>query len=180
MLVVLCFWHSLIATLNFLNPISPKILAPLDHYVLIDRYVFYALFGVYITINIILIVWLITVPYKRRREMDYLDSQYTARKCIQLDTTLSRYDSRYDLCSRRASANNDTLSSIKSFRGQGASDGVIIIPSGTTVIPIREESHEAAGMDLDELHEQDDDYYDHTNDINHELRSKQISPLDQP
>lgn len=178
MLVVLCVWHSLIATFNFLDPISKSPLVPSDRYVLIDRYVFVALFTMYIGLNIALVVWLYTVPYKRRREMDYLDRQYASRKYIQLDTTLSRCESRFDMLSRRPSGNADLLNSIKSYRTVGSPDGVVIVPNGSTVIPIQEEPHITSENDMDDIEERDDDYYGQTSDTNDDFRSRPITPME--
>ncbi|UJR14751.1 hypothetical protein I4U23_001741 [Adineta vaga] len=180
MLVVLCVWHSIIATLHFLNPMAPKLLGPTNYYVIIDRYVFYGLFAVYIFTHIALLVWLISVPYRRRREMEYIDHEYAAKKYIQLDTSQSRYDSKFDLSVRRASAAYDTLPAMKPTRARKSLDGITTIPNATTVIPIREENNEIRVMSMTELREQEDEYYNHTNDINNELKTTQMTPVEQP
>ncbi|CAF1148950.1 unnamed protein product, partial [Adineta ricciae] len=143
-LVVLCVWHSIIASLNFLHPNPARLLQPKNYYVIMDRYVFYGLFGVYTIIHIVMIIWLFSVPYKRRREMNYLDREYADNKHIHLETRPSRYDSKYDLSFRRTSAtflNTLPPPTMKPTRQRQSSDGISVIPNATTVVPIREETN---------------------------------------
>ncbi|CAF0809229.1 unnamed protein product [Adineta steineri] len=176
-LVVLCVWHSIIASVIFLNPLSVKILQPSNYYVIIDRYVFIGLFVMYIAIHIALILWLISGPYKRRRAMEHLDREYAAMKYIQLDTRQTRQNSKNDLLAHSSSANFDILPPLKSVRTRRSSDAVTVVPNASTFIPIPEDVNKirTKSMNVFELYEQDDEYYDHTNDINNELKSKQIT-----
>lgn len=53
-LILLAVWHSIIATIIFLNPTSTKLrsIEPTNIYVYVDRYVFICLFCVYVIIQI--------------------------------------------------------------------------------------------------------------------------------
>ncbi|CAF2842061.1 unnamed protein product [Rotaria sp. Silwood2] len=181
MLVLLCVWHSVIATLIFLNPTKASLtrtIVPTHIYVNIDRYVFICLFSIYTIIHILLIIWLIFVPYKRRREMEYLDREYAAKKHIQLETTRTRFSSiqsqPQDLVFRRASSVHGNIPIIKSpIRPIKHPDGITIISNTTTFLPIKEETNETKTKILNtiELNEEDDVFCDHTNDTNNELKT---------
>ena len=183
-LVLLCVWHSIIAFIVFINPepvLLTKGVGPTNTYVHVDRYVFISIFGFYIMFHILLIIWLICVPYKRRREMIYLDSEYAAKKYIQLTSGRPRYSSiqsqSRDLVFRRASSIHGNLPIIKSpMRPKGHANDIVIIPNASSFIPIKEEANEM-GIDKPELYEQDDVFYDNTNDINTELKNTQIQPI---
>jgi len=171
MLVILCIWHSIIASIIFLNPekLSAKNVEPTNFYVYVDRYMFISMFVFYIFIHILLVVWLIFVPYKRRREMEYLDREYAAKKHIQLDTTRIRGNSiqiqPQDLVLSRGASIPGTFPVMKSpIRFMKHSDGVRIIPNASTFLPIKEETN---GTKLQrsntlELPDQDDVFYENT------------------
>lgn len=178
-LVVLCIWHSIIATIIFLNPTLTKIVEPTNPYVILDRYVFIGLFITYFIIHIALTIWLIYVPYKRRREMTYLDREYAANKHIQFDTRQSRYEPKNELIFRRSSViAGDNSPSIKPLRNMRRSEGVLIIPNATSFVPIQEErnARTTKSMNMIELREQDDKYPNH----DHELKSTQMTPIEKP
>jgi hypothetical protein len=185
MLVLLCVWHSLIASFVFLNPaIASKTIAPTNIYVIIDRYVFIAMFVTYIIIHIALIIWLILVPYKRRREMEYLDREYAAKKHIRLETNRPRYGPvqppSVDLSFRRTSSIHGVSPTMKSpARMTKNQDSTTIIPNGSSFLPIKEETSDRMGDTLHvvDIHEPDDVFYDHTNDINNELKNTRIQPI---
>ena len=184
MLVIFCIWHSVIASIVFLNPeeaLTTKDISPTNIYVKVDRYVFVFMFVIYFIIHILLIIWLISVPYKRRREMEYLDREYAAKKHIQLYTKSTPYKSKpiqsQDLVFRRTSSTQGKFPSVKSpIRPMKHSDGVTILANATTFLPIKEEVNEAFPQTM-ELNEQDDVFYDHTNDINDELKNTQLQPI---
>jgi hypothetical protein len=168
MLVILCIWHSIIATVIFLNPelAESKSISPTNQYVDIDRYIFICLFVIYILFHVSLIIWLIFVPYKRRREMEYLDREYANKKHIQLDTTRMRINSiqaqPQDLVFRRGSSIHGNLPILKSpIRPIKHSTNVKIIPNSTTILPIKEEINESKCPNTIELNEHDDVFYDH-------------------
>lgn len=147
-LVILCIWHSVIASVVFLNPskVSRPIL-PDNLYVQIDRYVFIVMFAFYILIHIALIIWLIRVPYKRRREMEYLDREYAAKKHIRLDTSRSRYESvqtpTQDLVFNRTPSIQSFASMIIMKPPTGAmmktNEKPTLMANGMTFLPIEEE-----------------------------------------
>jgi hypothetical protein len=122
-------------------------------YVIIDRFVFIGLFAIYIIIHISFFIWLIFVPYRRRREMEYLDREYVAKKHIQLNSRQSHLDFR------RSSSIMEFSPTMKAIRPMRRSEGIIIIPNGTTFIPIQEGTNETTGKTIDtvELREQDGD-----------------------
>ncbi|CAF0969431.1 unnamed protein product [Rotaria sordida] len=181
MLVLLCVWHSIIATLIFLNSKTSSLsraIVPTNIYVNIDRYVFICLFTIYIIIHILLMIWLIFVPYKRRREMEYLDREYAAKKHIQLETIRTRLISTQnqpqDLVFRRGSSVHGNIPIIKSpIRSIKHSDSITIIPNTTIFLPIKEEANEIKTKisNTIELPEQDDVFYYHTNDASNELKN---------
>jgi hypothetical protein len=111
--------------------------------------------------HIALMIWLIFVPYKRRREMDYLDNEYTANKYIQLVTSQSQFGSQQHSGCRRSSLVCNTLPRIKSERSMRHSVGVMMIPNVAS-FPIQEDTNETIrkAMSMVELREQDDEYYD--------------------
>ncbi len=174
MLVLLCVWHSIIASIIFLNPdtATSRSIGHTNIYVNVDRYVFVCMFVVYILIHISLIIWLIFVPYKRRREMAYLDREYAAKKHIQLETKRVRYKSiqiqTQDPGYRRTSSNQENFPIIKSpIRPIKPHDGVFILPNATTFLPIREEANETPlkTLHITESNEQDDVFYDHISEL---------------
>ena len=143
---------------------------------------FVSLFVVYIIFHIALIVWLIFVPYRRRREMEFFDKEYSAKKHIQIERARPRHNSvqiqPQDLVFRRGSLIPSNPPSIRpSLRSLKNSDGTMMAPNATTFLPIREEGSEKT-IDDAELHEQDDVFYDHTYDVNSEQKSNQIQPIE--
>jgi hypothetical protein len=113
--------------------------------------------------------------------MVYLDKEYAAKKHIQLESKRTRYTStqsqQKDLVFRRTSSIHGPLPVMKSpIRSIKHSDGVSIIPNASSFIAIKEESNET-GINGMELQEQDDVFYDHTNDINNEQKNTQIQPF---
>lgn len=140
----------------------------MNKYVIVDRYMFIGLFVFYILIHIALIIWLIIVPYRRRREMEYFDRQYAAKKHIIIEPTRTRYVSMQtqptDIIYRRASLKHGHhLSPLKSpMRALKHTDGIAVIPMTTNFFPIREETDEIPyhTMTSTEVHEHDDVFYD--------------------
>lgn len=172
-LVALCIWHSVIATIVFLHPeqVLSKAIGPTNYYVKIDRYVFLCMFIIYIILHISLIIWLIFVPYKRRREMEYLDRKYAENKHIRLQTTRPRYNSIQvqpeDLVFRRGSANPGNQPMVKSPMGlMKKSDHSTVVANGSTFIPIKEEH--------------DDVFCDNINDINNKPKTTEEKSLENP
>ncbi len=156
MLVILCIWHSIIASVIFyLVPVEIERLDPTNFFVLIDRYVFAGLFTTYIFTHVALFVWLIHIPYKRRREMERLDREYSTERRALSPTQL---ETKQELMFRRASSILEISPNMKFSRGFRKSDGSIIIPNGTTFIPIQEISSEASrnAMGMIEIREPDD------------------------
>ena len=175
MLVILCLWHSTIAIIIFLNPTTAatKSIEPTNIYVTVDRYMFISMFVIYILIHISLIVWLICVPYRRRREMEYYDREYAAKKHIQFEVTRGRYNSLQiqpqDFPFHNGPNTNGNASIGKSpIRSIQHSDDVMVLPISGQFLPIREETNEKQFRSLTsmELQEQDEVFYDHTNDQN--------------
>ena len=151
MLVVLCVWHSVIASLIFLSSTAAKppvkMILPSNIYVKIDRYIFMSLFIIYIIIHILLVIWLIFVPYKRRREMKQLDREYIAQKYIRLDKTRTQYGSirnqSQDLEFHHTSSSREILPINKSpVRPMKYSDAVGIIPNLSKLLPTKEKANE--------------------------------------
>ena len=132
---------------------------PSSVYVKIDRYLFFVLFSIYTMINVSLIVWLMHVPYRRRREMEHYDREYCARKRRLAPN--GQLGSKQDLVVRRSSSVFDSVPSLKVPRVIRASDGMIVVPNGLGWVPIPEGSDGAPrkAMDIVELHEQDDEKY---------------------
>ncbi|UJR31978.1 hypothetical protein I4U23_019451 [Adineta vaga] len=186
MLVLLCVWHSIIASIIFLNP-DVAVLKGIVHtnvYANVDRFVCIGGFLCYILIHIILVIWLIYEPYKRRRQMEYLDREYNSGKHIYIDSSTERYQSNksepQELVFRRTSSIPGIVPLIKSpVRPKKPSESVIIIPNPATFFPIEEEKNESTAKNTTtiELQEQDDVFYDQTDDINHELKSTQVQPI---
>ncbi|CAF5197268.1 unnamed protein product, partial [Rotaria magnacalcarata] len=167
LLVLLCGWHSTIALFIFLSlrtaATTRSGIDPDNIHVHIDRYVGLSVLSIYIILNIALIIWFICVPYKRRREMEYLDREYASRKHIQLQSTRVRFGSMPsqtpDLAFRRGSLINGTLPMIKSpERPIKHTDDVTIISNDATFLPIQEEGHENAKQPINtiEFHEPDE------------------------
>ncbi|CAF3630806.1 unnamed protein product [Rotaria socialis] len=174
LLVLLCGWHAIIALFIFLSlkksATTRSGIDPDDIHVHIDRYVGLSVLSIYIISNIVLIIWFICVPYKRRREMEYLDREYASKKYIQLQSTRTRFDSIIsqapDLTFRRGSLINGALPMIKSpERPIKHTDNVTIISNDATFLPIQEEGHENATQPINtiEFHEPDEVLFDHTN-----------------
>ncbi|CAF0922000.1 unnamed protein product [Adineta ricciae] len=187
MLVLLCIWHSIIAAFIFLNP-DVAVLKGIAHtnvYANIDRYVCISAILCYIIIHIILLIWLIRVPYKRRRKMEFLDREYAAKKNVQSSASPKPYKSMQsepnDLVFRRASSIHEPLPLVKSpVRLKKPSESVIVFPNPAAFVPIEEETSESMtkGATTIQLEEQDDVFYDHTNDINYELKSTQVHSME--
>jgi hypothetical protein len=169
---VLCIWHSLIAVIIFVNsdPASSKSISPTDQYVIIDRYVFVVLFVFYTLIHFALFIWLIFVPYRRRREMEYYDRQYAAKKHIMINTTRPRYVSIQtqptDVLYRRGSSRQGDLPSavgspMRPFKHINA---MMVMPNPAIFLPIKEEHDELSyqTMTSTEVHDHDDVFYDQT------------------
>jgi hypothetical protein len=110
--------------------------------------------------NITLFIWLIHVPYKRRREMERYDREYGANKRAQSSADQSRLESKQDLGFRRSSSVFDVAPNMKVSRGIRHSDGGIMIPNGSTFIPIQEVLNETTQKTIEmiELREPDDKY----------------------
>lgn len=81
-LVCLCIWHSILATVIFYNEV--KSVTPDSVYIAIDRYVMIGMFVIYSAIHAFLIIWLITGPYKRRREMTNNDRKYRENRPVPM------------------------------------------------------------------------------------------------
>ncbi len=110
--------------------------------------------------------------------MEYLDREYAEKKYIQLDTSQSLQESKQSLVVRRSSTSLDVLPPIKSVRTRKQSEGVTIIPNASLCVPIQEETTTKNGMNIIELGEQDDEYYNNKHDINNELKSTQMTPVE--
>jgi hypothetical protein len=159
-LVVLCVWHSVIASVIFYN--SPEPISPDNTYVVIDRYVMIAMMVVYAVIHVLMLIWLIFVPYKRRREMEYLDRQYAAKKHIRLDTSRSRFGSTQDLHIGHSPFNVFELPKIKNAQITRQPENMTVIPDGSSFFPVQDDRDNTSrkAIDMLELHEQDDEFYD--------------------
>ena len=170
MLVIFCLWHSIIAAIIFLNPDAAglKSIQPTNVYVIVDRYMFVSMIVLYILIHLLLIVWLIFVPYRRRREMDYFDREYAAKKHIHFETTRARYNS-VQIQPKDFSFRHTSNTSVKSpLRLARHSDGMMVLPNAGVFLPIREERGETTFRSLDstELRENDEVFYDQPNGQN--------------
>ena len=159
-LVVLCVWHSVIASVIFYN--SPEPISPNNTYVVLDRYVMIAMMVTYVLIHVSMIIWLIFVPYKRRREMEYLDRQYAAKKHIHLETSRSRFGSTQDLQIGHSPFTVSELPKIITPQITRAAEKVEIVPDPSTFFPVQDESDRTSrkAIDMLELREQDDEFYD--------------------
>ena len=159
-LVVLCVWHSVIASIIFYN--SPEPISPGNTYVVVDRYVMIAMMVIYAVIHILLVVWLIFVPYKRRREMEYLDREYAAKKHIQLETSRSRYGSTQDVHIGHSPFTVSELPMIKPSQITRQAENMTIMPDGSLFFPVQDNSDQTSrkAIDMLELHEQDDEFYE--------------------
>jgi hypothetical protein len=165
----------MIAAIIFLNPGTAvlKSIEPTNIYVIVDRYMFVSMFVIYILIHLLLIVWLIFVPYRRRREMEYFDREYAAKKHIHFEATRGRYNSIQiqlpDSAFRHGLNTNGNGPIVQSpTRSTKHTDGVMVLPMAGQFLPIREETNGNLFRSLTsmELHEQDEVFYDHTNDQN--------------
>lgn len=168
---MLCIWHSLIAVIIFVNsdPASQSI-SSTNRYVIVDRYVFVGLFVFYAIIHIALFIWLICVPYRRRREMEYYDRQYAAKKHIMIEITRPRYISIQtqptDVLYRRGSSRqghqpSTVESPMRPFKHINA---MMVMPNPAIFLPIKEEHDEISyqTMTSTEVHDHDDVFYDQT------------------
>ena len=106
---------------------------PTSIYVFIDRYVFVGLFSTFILIHILLFIWFFMVAYGRRREMVRLDRLYVQEK---------EKHSRENLRFRRSSSTISAFQTMKVQRPLKQTDGLIMVPNGTTFMPIQEVPNE--------------------------------------
>lgn len=176
-LVVLCIWHSVIASLIFHT--STKDITPNNKFVLIDRYVMIGTFIFYILIHTLMFLWLYFVPYQRRREMEYLDRQYAAKKHIRLDTSRSRFGSTQDLHLGRSPFMTSELPSINVDRMQRPKDNVTIVPDASSFFPVHDNSNQASrkAMDLVEVNHPQDDFYDQNSDSQDSISMSQTEEI---
>lgn len=96
--------------------------------------------------HVALIIWLFCVPYKRRREMEYLDREYAAKKYIQMDTSRTRYKSTpsatKDLVFNRTPSIQSVASMITIKPSAGlmkASEKPTLMANSISFLPIEEE-----------------------------------------
>ena len=136
-LIVLCIWHSVIAAIMFYNSTEP--ITSSNVYVIIDRYVMIGMLIIYTVTHILLLIWLIFVPYKRRREMEYLDRQYAANKIIQLVSDRSGYGSRAFI--------SGPLPSIKPTYRIKTPENVMVLPDVTSFFPANDDQDRENSMD---------------------------------
>ena len=157
-LVLSCIWHAIIASIVFINSVPPKPVGPNDNCMQVDRYVFYIMISLYVLIHILLVIWLIIVPYKRRREMEYLDREYAAKKYIELDSSRSRYDPSQspppEANSPRSGFTHSNPSMMKSSVAPTKQPD-----NGTVFVPIEEatKTRRKAKVDFSEANESDAD-----------------------
>lgn len=131
---------------------------------------FVGLFVFYILIHIAWVIWLIFVPYRRRREMEYYDRQYAAKKHILIETTRPRYVSIQtqptDVLYRRGSTRQDhPPSAVKSPMGSFKHvNAMMVMPNPAIFLPIKEEHDEMSyqTMTSTEVRDHDDVFYDQT------------------
>ena len=116
----------------------------------------------YFLIHTLMLIWLFFVPYKRRREMEYLDKQYAAKKHIRLDTSRSRYGSTQDLHLVRSPFIADEFPQVKSDRALRSKENTTILPDPTLFLPVQDD-HSISSRKL-ETREQQDDSYDQDSD----------------
>ena len=161
-LVLSCIWHAIIASVVFINTVPPKPVGPHDIYTQVDRYVFYIMIALYALIHILFVIWLIVVPYKRRREMEYLDREYAAKKYIELDSSRSRYDpSQSPPPEANSPRSGFTLSNPPMMKSSVAptKQPDKALANGTVFLPIEEETktRRKAKVDFSEVNESDED-----------------------
>ena len=77
-LVVQSVWHAIIGTIVFLGT-SDNRLTPSMWFVYLDRYVFVAMIGFFITMHVWILFWLYMVPYRHRQNMTKKDAHYGQR-----------------------------------------------------------------------------------------------------
>ena len=145
---------------------------------------FVGLFVFYILIHIALIIWLFCVPYRRRREMEYFDKQYAAKKHIMIiEPTRTRYVSIQtqptDVIYHRASIKpgQQHLSPIKSpMRALKHSDGLAIMTNATNFLPIKEETEDIPYHTITstEVHEHDEVFYNDTPTMKTEAKTVSV------
>ena len=168
-LVVLCIWHSVIAAVIFHNDSTP--ITPDNTFVQIDRWVMIGMLVSYFSIHGLMLIWLFFVPYKRRREMEYLDRQYTAKKHIRLDTSRSRFGSTQELRVGRSPFIVDDLPQVKVERDVRSKENTIILPDPTLLLPVQDD--ESVASEKLEVHEPEDDASaDHGSD------ERTVTPID--
>lgn len=135
-LVVLCIWHSVIGTVIFYNSTTP--ISPSNIFVHLDRWVMVVMLIGYFFIHALMLIWLFFVPYKRRREMEYLDRQYAAKKHIRFEKSRSRFDSTQDLHLGRSPFVTNELPQIHVDRIPRSKENTNIITDPTSFIPIQD------------------------------------------
>jgi hypothetical protein len=153
-LISLCLWHAIIATLIFYNDLTQVTRTSI--FFIIDRYMLAAMLIVYALIHLFMLIWLIFVPYKRRREMEYLDRQYAEHKHIQLDSGQPHWESAQDV---RIGPSPFSVDSVP--RISRATDNVPIIADASNFFPqVTEEGRSSRTvMTMAELRQQDDQFY---------------------
>ncbi|CAF0784139.1 unnamed protein product [Didymodactylos carnosus] len=207
-LVLLCVWHSVIGAVTFLTKRFDSNISPADPCVLIDRYVFIALFIIYCTIHVALVIWLFSVPYGRRREMERLDREYVAKLKNKFKIVANSVKVANQITQQIRRQSNALNTSSNSLSTSGGSTSGTVIPSrsrGPIRSPITSPkisgcqsynqnqdsiimpNHTIVPMKdsmqpIQEniLQEQDDAYYDHHNDINDEIKNTRVRSIKQP
>lgn len=146
-LVILCIWHAVIAAVTFIESSTLSTsLTPDNKFVVIDRYLFIILFVGYILFHVGLLIWLMRVPYKRRRDMRAQDREYTKNwenKLKELGKTNQNPPNRNQLplSYRRQSTKSIGSLSNKSPPGQfmKSKENIFILPNGASFAAINEE-----------------------------------------
>jgi hypothetical protein len=74
-IIVLGVWYAIIGSLTFTFnwQSTPE---PTNYWLWVDRYVFFTLGGFYILVHIIILIWLLIVPFGLRRQMRTKDLAY--------------------------------------------------------------------------------------------------------
>ena len=135
-LVVLCIWHSVIGALIFYHSTTP--ISPSNTFVYVDRWVMIGMLVGYFLIHALMLIWLFFVPYKRRRQMEYLDRQYAAKKHIRLEKSRSRFGSTQDLHLSRSPFVTNELPQIHVDRIPRSKENTNIIADPALFIPIQD------------------------------------------
>ncbi|CAF1064987.1 unnamed protein product, partial [Didymodactylos carnosus] len=201
-LVLMCIWHSIIGHITFLTQNDPRMVIKS---ILIDRYIFIALVIIYCIIHVALVIWLFNVPYRRRREMERLDHEYMIKlrnKCktvaniIKVTNQIRRPTNGL---SNSLSANDSTRSSSddggvipphdiihpsimmtvskENIQPYNQNQDSVIISDSHMIVPVNNSRQKIQDI---LLREQDDDYYDHHNDINDERKNTCVQPVREP